>query len=185
MPLSSGDSGGSGVSERVVNQLLTEMNGVGDRGDVFIVAATNRPDIIDSALLRPGRLDKLLYVPLPTKSDRHAILRTHLRRTPTSMSDAEVATLAARCENFSGADLAGLVREAAMHALRESFAGAPATTDKLRVSLADFEYALGTVHPSVSQADLRHYHQLQKSLKDQKWGDEKLPAAAAAAAPKA
>lgn len=58
-------------SERVVNQLLTEMNGLEERGDVFIIAATNRPDIIDPAMLRPGRLDKLLYVPLPTKSDRY------------------------------------------------------------------------------------------------------------------
>ena len=116
-------SGGSGVTERVVNQLLTELNGVGERGDVFVVAATNRPDIIDSALLRPGRLDKVtsamfcgsggrdfcastrcvphdvqvLYVPLPKAAERSSILRTHVRNTPLS-DDVDLDAIAARCE---------------------------------------------------------------------------------------
>lgn len=85
------------MTERVVNQLLTELNGVGERGDVFIVAATNRPDIIDSALLRPGRLDKLLYVPLPKQSDRVDILKTHVRHTPIA-PDVDIADVARRCE---------------------------------------------------------------------------------------
>ena len=69
-------------SERVVNQLLTEMDGLDERRDVFVIAATNRPDIIDPAMLRPGRLDKLLYVPLPTNDDRYSILQTVTRSLP-------------------------------------------------------------------------------------------------------
>jgi ribosome biogenesis ATPase len=71
-------------SERVVNQLLTEMDGLDERRDVFVIAATNRPDIIDPAMLRPGRLDKLLYVPLPTNEDRLSILQTITRSLPIS-----------------------------------------------------------------------------------------------------
>lgn len=72
------------ASERVVNQLLTEMDGLEERRDVFVIAATNRPDIIDPAMLRPGRLDKLLYVPLPSEQDRLSILKTVTRKLPVS-----------------------------------------------------------------------------------------------------
>ena len=75
---------GNHSSERVVNQLLTELDGLEDRTGVFVIAATNRPDIIDPAMLRPGRLDKLLYVPLPTKDDRHSILLTCSKKLPIS-----------------------------------------------------------------------------------------------------
>ena len=77
-----GGGGDNNSSERVVNQLLTEMDGLEDRRGVFVIAATNRPDIIDPAMLRPGRLDKLLYVPLPTKDDRHQILKTQTKSLP-------------------------------------------------------------------------------------------------------
>lgn len=75
---------GNHSSERVVNQLLTELDGLEERTGVFVIAATNRPDIIDPAMLRPGRLDKLLYVPLPTKDDRHSILLTCSKKLPIS-----------------------------------------------------------------------------------------------------
>jgi len=116
-----GGDGGSQVSERVVNQLLTEMDGLEERRFVFVIAATNRPDIIDPAMLRPGRLDKLLYVKLPSAGERAAILRKHLRRTPLS-SEVDVVALAndARGEGFSGADIAALCREATLQALREA-----------------------------------------------------------------
>lgn len=116
-----GGDGGSQVSERVVNQLLTEMDGLEERRFVFVIAATNRPDIIDPAMLRPGRLDKLLYVKLPSAGERAAILRKHLRRTPLS-NDVDVTALAqdARGEGFSGADIAALCREATLQALREA-----------------------------------------------------------------
>lgn len=114
----------SDVAARVVNQLLTEMDGLEDRRQVFILAATNRPDMIDPAMMRPGRLDKLLYVNLPDAQERGEILRAVGRATPWA-SDVDLATVARdpRCETFSGADLAALVREASMAAVRESIEG--------------------------------------------------------------
>jgi len=100
-------------SERVVNQLLTEMDGLEDRKGVFVIAATNRPDIIDPAMLRPGRLDKLLYVPLPTKDDRHSILKTLTKKLPVDESvQLRLIAHSEHCDGFSGADLSALVREA-------------------------------------------------------------------------
>ena len=100
-------------SERVVNQLLTEMDGLEDRKGVFVIAATNRPDIIDPAMLRPGRLDKLLYVPLPTKDDRHSILKTLTKKLPMDESvQLRLMAHSEHCDGFSGADLSALVREA-------------------------------------------------------------------------
>ena len=111
--------GGNQASERVVNQLLTEMDGLEARSATFVVAATNRPDAIDPAMLRPGRLDKLLYVPLPPPDGRAAILKTLTRRTPlTPGLDVAAIAASARCEGFSGADLASLVREACVAALK-------------------------------------------------------------------
>jgi len=108
-------------SERVVNQLLTEMDGLNSRKGVFIIAATNRPDMIDAAMLRPGRLDKLLYVRLPKQAERRAILETIARKMPLATDvDLVAAAADARTEGFSGADLAALMREAAMCALKES-----------------------------------------------------------------
>ena len=106
-------------SERVVNQLLTEMDGLEERRGVFVIAATNRPDIIDPAMLRPGRLDKLLYVPLPTKEDRYSILKTVCRNIPVG-EDVDLKKVAydTHCEGYSGADLSALVREAQMTTLR-------------------------------------------------------------------
>ncbi|EDO35705.1 predicted protein [Nematostella vectensis] len=113
----------SGSSVRVVNQLLTEMDGLQARKHVFIMGATNRPDIIDPAVMRPGRLDKVLYVGLPSAHDRQDILRTLTKegRKPFLLPDVHLGLLAedTRCNGFSGADLAALVREASMAALRE------------------------------------------------------------------
>ena len=114
---------GNQASERVVNQLLTEMDGLESRSATFVVAATNRPDMIDPAMLRPGRLDKLLYVPLPPPDGRAAILATLTRKTPLA-PEVDVAAIAAsaRCGGFSGADLASLVREACVAALKGNMA---------------------------------------------------------------
>lgn len=108
-----------GCACRVVNQLLTELDGATVRDAVFAIAATNRPDIIDPALLRPGRLDKTLYVPLPDAAGRAAILAATTRRTPLA-ADVDLAAIAAAdaCKGFSGADLASLLREAAVAALK-------------------------------------------------------------------
>jgi ribosome biogenesis ATPase len=171
-PRRGADGGSAGVSERVVNQLLTELDGLDARRDVFVVAATNRPDIIDPAMLRPGRLDKLLYVPLPTAEGRAAILRTLLRRTPAA-ADVDVDLLAkdVRSERYSGADLAGLVREAALCTLREDRAGgawevgAPAPTEPLRVAHRHFEAAWPKVRASVGQQDQRQYDSMTARLR--------------------
>ena len=116
-----GGESSNGVSERVVNQLLTEMDGLESRRNVFVIAATNRPDIIDPAMLRPGRLDKLLYVPLPSPKDRVSILRTCARKTPMDPAiDIEAIGLAEALTGFSGADLNALIREACMCALKRT-----------------------------------------------------------------
>ncbi|XP_065662084.1 nuclear valosin-containing protein-like isoform X2 [Hydra vulgaris] len=117
------ETGDSSASSRVVNQLLTEMDGLETRKNVFIMGATNRPDILDAAILRPGRLDKLLYVGLPNQIDRKKILNTiTMNGTKPKMADdvtIEVIASDQRCEGFSGADLSALVREASVTALKE------------------------------------------------------------------
>jgi ribosome biogenesis ATPase len=109
------------ATERVVNQLLTEMDGLEERKQVFIIAATNRPDIIDPAMLRPGRLDKLHFVPLPNEMDRLSILRTILKKLPLKLKcNLEEIFSGNRLDGYSGADLASLVRETQMICLRKS-----------------------------------------------------------------
>lgn len=135
-----GGGGGSGVTERVVNQLLTELDGLEARKDVYVIAATNRLELIDDAMLRPGRLGKLLYVPLPTAEDRVGILTALTRKLAIDIiSDADLAAAAAasgvisnvdkvnikelafdaRADGFTGADLAALLREAGLAVIRE------------------------------------------------------------------
>ncbi|KAH8740071.1 hypothetical protein FG386_000898 [Cryptosporidium ryanae] len=109
-------SEGNGTTERVVNQLLTEMDGVGERKKVFIVAATNRPDIIDPAIMRPGRLDKVIYVPLPNEEGRRDILLKVSKKTPLS-KDIDFDVISKYTDGFSGADLSQLIREATLQAL--------------------------------------------------------------------
>eukprot|EP00443_Scrippsiella_acuminata_P069257 CAMPEP_0115392608 /NCGR_PEP_ID=MMETSP0271-20121206/11309_1 /TAXON_ID=71861 /ORGANISM="Scrippsiella trochoidea, Strain CCMP3099" /LENGTH=758 /DNA_ID=CAMNT_0002816195 /DNA_START=59 /DNA_END=2333 /DNA_ORIENTATION=- len=120
-------SEGNSSSERVVNQMLTEMDGVGERSQVYVIAATNRPDIVDPAMLRPGRLDRLIFVPLPSEMGRLEILQAHMRKLPLS-NDVDLPALARSCDGFSGADLASLSREAAMLAIRGAPAPPPAGT---------------------------------------------------------
>lgn len=163
----------SGASVRVVNQLLTEMDGMGNRKQVFIMAATNRPDIIDRAVLRPGRLDKTLYVGLPPPADRHAILVTITKNgtKPLLDSDVNLEEIAhdARCESFTGADLSALVREACVNALRVHLSSQPAQThtepeEGIRVSRIHFEDAFKKVRPSVSKKDQIMYEKLKETL---------------------
>jgi transitional endoplasmic reticulum ATPase len=113
----SGDGGGA--ADRVMNQLLTEMDGVGAKKNVFIIGATNRPDIIDAALMRPGRLDQLIYIPMPDYESRLSILHSILRKTPVSR-DVDLAYLASQTEKFSGADLTEICQRAAKNAIREN-----------------------------------------------------------------
>merc|ERR1711907_778758 len=112
-----GDGGGAG--DRVMNQLLTEMDGVGSKKNVFIIGATNRPDIIDTALMRPGRLDQLIYIPMPDLESRLSVLRAVLRKTPMS-KDVDIAYVAAQTEKFTGADLTEICQRAAKLGIREA-----------------------------------------------------------------
>ncbi|KAK8807299.1 hypothetical protein WA158_004058 [Blastocystis sp. Blastoise] len=157
-PKRGSDGGNSGVSERMVNMLLTEMDGLEERKQVFVIAATNRPDILDPAMLRPGRLDKLLLVPLPSSQDRISILRTLLKRTPLD-KDINIETIATdkRCDGFTGADLSNLVREATLFALRPALlSGATAPSS---VTMDNFNDALNKIKPSISYEDLIRYCQ--------------------------
>ena len=153
-------------SERVVNQLLTEMDGLEDRKQIFIIAATNRPDIIDPAMLRPGRLDKLLYVPLPDCNDRISILETLIRNLPI---DKNINVLDIfdnqKLDGFSGADLAALVREAQLSALKNlKFEN----NVEVVIRKEDFEYAISNVLPSVSVGDRKKYENLKKKLQEKR-----------------
>jgi transitional endoplasmic reticulum ATPase len=111
-----GDAGGAG--DRVINQLLTEMDGVGAKKNIFIVGATNRPEIMDEALLRPGRLDQLIYIPLPDHPSRLSILKANLRKTPIA-KDVDLGFVANITDGFSGADLTEICQKAAKSAVRD------------------------------------------------------------------
>merc|ERR1712113_353042 len=112
-----GDAGGA--ADRVINQVLTEMDGMGAKKNVFIIGATNRPDIIDGAILRPGRLDQLIYIPLPDEGSRTSILKSNLRKTPVS-SDLHLDYIAKVTKGFSGADLTEICQRAVKLAIREN-----------------------------------------------------------------
>jgi len=111
-----GDAGGAG--DRVLNQILTEMDGMNTKKNVFIIGATNRPDQIDSALLRPGRLDQLIYIPLPDES-RLSIFRAALNKSPIA-PEVDLAFLAKNTHGFSGADITEICQQAAKLVIRES-----------------------------------------------------------------
>lgn len=111
-----GDAGGA--ADRVINQMLTEMDGMGAKKNVFIIGATNRPDIIDSAVMRPGRLDQLIYIPLPDEDSRMAILQAVLKRTPVA-EDVDLNFLAKATDGYSGADLTEICQRACKLAIRE------------------------------------------------------------------
>nr|XP_010339211.2 nuclear valosin-containing protein-like isoform X3 [Saimiri boliviensis boliviensis] len=159
-----------GASVRVVNQLLTEMDGLETRQQVFIMAATNRPDIIDPAILRPGRLDKTLFVGLPPPADRLAILKTITKNGTKPPLDADVNLEAIasdlRCDCYTGADLSALVREASICALRQEMARQKSGNEKgeLKISNKHFEEAFKKVRSSISKKDQVMYEHLQESL---------------------
>ncbi|OCK94561.1 ribosome biogenesis ATPase RIX7 [Cenococcum geophilum 1.58] len=140
----------SEASARVVNTLLTELDGLSTREGIYLIAATNRPDIIDDAMLRPGRLETLLYVGLPAADERVEILRALIKKTPI---DPALAFIGSACNNFSGADLGSLLRKAGQHALKRG-------SDN--VGQSDFLEAIKHVKPSVG--DLARYEKLKKKF---------------------
>ncbi|RRO17321.1 AAA family ATPase [Saccharopolyspora rhizosphaerae] len=141
-----GQSSDSGVADRVVAALLTELDGVEPMRDVVVLAATNRPELIDPALLRPGRLERLVYVPPPDAEARRAILEAAAQNTPLA-DDVDLAVLAGSLDGFSAADCTALVREAALTAMRESLTAAEVTADHLAT-------ARKSVRPSLDPAQL-------------------------------
>ncbi|XP_019405081.1 PREDICTED: nuclear valosin-containing protein-like isoform X2 [Crocodylus porosus] len=159
----------AGASVRVVNQLLTEMDGLENRQQVFIMAATNRPDIIDPAILRPGRLDKTLYVGLPPPADRFAILKTITKdgTQPPLDTDINLEVIAydQRCDCYTGADLSALVREASICALRQEMALQKSRSRKeIKIGQKHFEEAFKKVKASISKKDQITYEELRQSL---------------------
>lgn len=141
----------SSSTSRIVNQLLTELDGLEGRKGVYILAATNRPDMIDPAMTRPGRLDRMLYVGLPDAAERFDILRTVCRSTPLA-SQVDLSHIAERCVGFSGADLAALIREASMCAIKEIMHnGAFSSSTSVQVEMRHVEEALGKIKPSVKE----------------------------------
>lgn len=188
---SMGDAGGA--SDRVVNQLLTEMDGMNAKKNVFVIGATNRPDQIDPAILRPGRLDQLIYVPLPDESGRMSILKAQLRKTPLEPG-LELSAISKATQGFSGADLSYIVQRAAKFAIRESIeaqkraekeriskiktedvemsddnANAPDPQDELDavpyITKEHFSDAMKTAKRSVSDAELRRYEAYAQQMK--------------------
>ncbi|MFB6297361.1 MAG: AAA family ATPase [Salinirussus sp.] len=150
--------GDSGVSERVVSQLLTELDGLEPLEDVIVIAATNRPEMIDDALLRPGRLEKTVETPLPDREARREILEIHLREMPLE-ADVDVDGLADRTEGFSGGDIAALAREAAMLAIELTV-----TDDRdITVGADQFEAALERIEPSVPDDRREQYAAFENS----------------------
>lgn len=131
----------SGVTERVISQLLTELDGIMTLEDVVIIAATNRPDIVDPALLRPGRFDRLIYVPEPDEKARLEIFKLYTKGMPLA-KDVDLVESAAKSKGYSGADIDGLCREAAMNALRRDVKSSV-------VTLADFQKAIDKIGPSI------------------------------------
>ncbi|KAL4607388.1 hypothetical protein ACB092_09G170200 [Castanea dentata] len=128
------ESDGISVSDRVMSQLLVELDGLHQRVDVTVIAATNRPDKIDPALLRPGRFDRLLYVGPPNKTDREEIFRIHLRKIPCS-ADISINELASLTEGFTGADISLICREAAVAAIEECLNASEITMEHLKAAI--------------------------------------------------
>jgi len=174
---SGGDGGGAG--DRVMNQLLTEMDGVGSKKNVFFIGATNRPDILDEALIRPGRLDQLIYIPLPDPPSRSSIFKAVLRKTPVA-PNVSLEFMASLTEGFSGADVTELCQRATKSAIRESIEAEeqrralmkdnPDGEDQMMeiddpvptLTRKHFEEALANARTSVTSYDLDRFEQFRK-----------------------
>ncbi|HKZ88904.1 MAG TPA: CDC48 family AAA ATPase [Thermoplasmata archaeon] len=145
----------SGVSERVVNQLLTSMDGLETLEGVVVIGATNRPDMVDPALLRSGRFDRILLVPAPDRPARLEILKVHTKDMP--LEGVDIEELAVDLDGYTGADIEGLCREAAMIALREN-------KRAKKVTMAHFQEALKSIPPSLDEDTIKFYEEIGKRL---------------------
>ncbi|ASA77919.1 CDC48 family AAA ATPase [Thermococcus sp. 5-4] len=160
------------VTDRLINQLLTEMDGIQENSGVVVIAATNRPDIIDPALLRPGRFDRLILVPAPDEKARLEIFKVHTRNVPLA-EDVKLEELAKKTEGYTGADIEAVVREAAMLAMRRGLQEgiirpgmkADEIRQKVKVTMKDFEEAMKKIGPSVSEETMEYYRKIQEQFK--------------------
>ncbi len=150
-----GSRGDGGATERVVNQLLTSMDSFESLGDVIVLAATNRPDMIDPSILRPGRFDRIIYIPPPEVEERRAILRVHTADVP--LEEVDLDDLAVTLDGYTGADIASLIREAAMAALRED-------PDSDKVLKRHMDAALEMVRPSIDEETIKYFQHISKLL---------------------
>ncbi len=150
------DAGGAKVTERVLNQMLAEMDGLEDLKDVLIIGATNRPDMLDPALLRPGRFDKILLVNAPNEEGRLKILEIHTKKMPLAKG-INLSEIAKLCEGYTGADVEALVREAAMLSLREN-------KEAKEVKKKHFEEAMKKVKPSVTKGTIDVYRKVEENF---------------------
>ncbi|MBQ4411979.1 MAG: CDC48 family AAA ATPase [Candidatus Methanomethylophilus sp.] len=154
-----GTGGDSNVTERVVSQMLTELDGLEPMNDVVVIAATNRPDMIDPALLRPGRFDKSIYVAPPDKESRLSIFRIHTKGKPLE-DDVNLEELAEKTENCTGADISAICNEAVMSAVRRLVAGGKEPTEEeianCKVSMDDMVKAVDKFGPAAS-AKIKEY----------------------------
>lgn len=172
---------GGGAADRVINQVLTEMDGMSSKKNVFIIGATNRPDIIDPAILRPGRLDQLIYIPLPDEPSRLAILKANLRKSPIAQ-DIDLSVISKATKGFSGADLTEICQRACKLAIRESIEGEIRRERELRenpsagidmdmdeeevpeIRRDHFEEAMKFARRSVTDTDIRKYEAFAQKL---------------------
>ncbi|MHA1348892.1 MAG: CDC48 family AAA ATPase [Candidatus Odinarchaeia archaeon] len=167
-PIRGGGYGDSQVTERVISQILTELDGLEELRGVTVIAATNRPDIIDPALLRPGRFDRLIYIKLPDLETRKKIFEVHLRNRPIA-DDVDIDELASRTEGYSGADIAAVCNEAVMSAIREYIATHPDVEQEekieCKIKKKHFEEALKKIKP-LPKSRLEQYEKLYKSFSE-------------------
>jgi len=171
-----GDAGGA--ADRVINQILTEMDGMGAKKNVFIIGATNRPDIIDSAIMRPGRLDQLLYIPLPDEASRLSIFQANLRKSPVA-KDVDLGHMAKVTKGFSGADLTEICQRACKLAIREAIERDieqekrreqnPDMDEEMEdpvpeITRAHFTESMRFARKSVPDSDIRRYEMFSQTL---------------------
>ncbi|MFX0041048.1 MAG: AAA family ATPase, partial [Candidatus Heimdallarchaeota archaeon] len=154
---SRGISESTAVRDSIVNQILVEMDGIENRKGIVVIASTNRPDMVDSALLRPGRLDRLLYVRAPNIEERESILRVHTKNMPLA-EDVSLKHVAQITEGYSGADLENVCREAGMQAIRENL------TNLEKIEKKDFDFAISKINSTLPKEIIEKYENMAKEI---------------------
>jgi transitional endoplasmic reticulum ATPase len=181
-PVRGSSSGDSNVTERVISQFLTEMDGLEELRNVIIIAATNRPDIVDPALLRPGRFDRMLLVPPPDIEARKQIFKIHTKKTPLA-DDVKLDELARKTQGYTGADIASICNTAVMLSIKDHIGKAKDPEDAkkkakgLKVAKRHFDEAMQKVKP-ISSQELRMYERFSQQFADSKTSVREIPATA-------